>query len=74
MLPQLIVALYEWWHGLSQTEARQRLKIAMGPVTQPKPTRHGYDVPDGREVMPNRRAWQIRADRILGRVKKDRAA
>lgn len=55
--------------GISQTEARKRLKSAMEGLPPPKPTRDGYDKPDGREVM-RRTRWQVAADRILQRRKR----
>lgn len=42
--------LRDWFFGITQTEARERLKRAIGPVLPPKPIA-GYETSDGREVM-----------------------
>jgi hypothetical protein len=40
-----------FYRELTHTEARQIMKIAQGPCVQPRPTRDGYDVSDGRERL-----------------------
>ena len=52
---------------ISQTEAREALKKAMDGIPAPKPTREGYDKPDGREVIRRLSVLQERANRILNR-------
>lgn len=52
---------------MTQTEARAKLKALTADLSAPKPTRPGYDKPDGREVIKRWTHWQDQANRILGR-------